>query len=213
MDVTHTPAARPAATSARARSREETRRRLLASGRELFAARGLHRVTTHDIARGAGVAAGTFYLHFPDKETLFREIVYFTIERLRADLQAAMDSAPDGRAAVRAHAEAMIAFAEDNSDVVRIVFGRDHGAAEIESDILDYLADAGAEMLRQRINEGTFRAVLDPRVAAQALTGMFARTVVWWIENPLLVPRETLIETLIEMQLGGTYPHASGGAD
>jgi AcrR family transcriptional regulator len=206
MDVSHAQSLPRPATSARTRSREETRRRLLASGRELFATRGLHRVTTHDIARGAGVAAGTFYLHFSDKESLFREIVYFTIERMRSDLQEAMDSAPDGEAAVRAHAEAMIAFAEANSDLVRIVFGRDHGAAEVESDVLDYLADAGAEMLSKRIAEGTFRATLDPKVAAQALTGMFARTVVWWIEDPTRVPRETLIETLIGMQLRGTYP-------
>jgi AcrR family transcriptional regulator len=36
--------------------------------RELFAERGLSRVTSHDIARRAGVAAGTIYLHFDDKE-------------------------------------------------------------------------------------------------------------------------------------------------
>jgi AcrR family transcriptional regulator len=182
---------------------------LLASARALFAARGLRRVTTHDIARGAGVAAGTFYLHFPDKEALFREIVYFAIARLRERLQAAMESSADGEAAVRAHAEAMISFAEEHRDLVWIVFGRDHGAAEIEADVLDYLAEAGAEMLTKRIEEGTFRSTLDPKVAAQALTGMFARTVVWWIEDPTRVSRETLIETLIGMQLDGTYPRTA----
>ena len=56
------------------RSRAATRNRILASGTALFARRGLHEVTSHDIASEAGVAAGTFYLHFPDKQTLFREI-------------------------------------------------------------------------------------------------------------------------------------------
>jgi AcrR family transcriptional regulator len=204
MDVTQEP------LSARARGRLETRRRLLESGRELYATRGLTRVTTHDIARGAGVAAGTFYLHFPDKESLFREIVYAAIEDLRDRLQSAMDGAADAESAVRDHAEALVSFAEQNRDIVRIVFGRDHGAAELESDVLDYMADVGAEMLRQRMDEGLFRSSLDPRVAAQALTGMFARVVAWWIEDPGRCPRETLINTLIEIQLVGTYPQRAG---
>ena len=61
------------------RSREQTRARLITSGKQLFAKRGLHGVTTHDIARRAGVAAGTFYLHFKDKTELFREIAVETM--------------------------------------------------------------------------------------------------------------------------------------
>ena len=38
----------------------------MAAGEALFAEHGLHGVTTHTIAHHAGVAAGTFYLHFPD---------------------------------------------------------------------------------------------------------------------------------------------------
>jgi len=199
MDVSHEQ------TSARDRGRQETRRRLVASAHALFASHPLARVTTHDIARGAGVAAGTFYLHFSDKEAVFREIVYSAIERLRARLQQAMKDAPDGEAGIRAHAEALVSFAEDNADLMRIVFGRDHGSAELESDVLDYMAAVGADMLRRRIQDGHFRGSLDPRVAAQALTGMFSRTVIWWIEDPSRCPRETLIETLAGIQLGGTY--------
>ena len=70
-EALRTPAVRE---SAAARSRAATRGRLLSAGRNLFAQRGLHRVTTHDIARMAGVASGTFYLHFTDKRELFRGI-------------------------------------------------------------------------------------------------------------------------------------------
>jgi len=197
--------------SARERSREATRQRLLTSARGLFAGKGLHQVTSHDIARGAGVASGTFYLHFKDKEEVFREIVYDAVERLRERLQAALAAAPDTRSSVRAHAEALVAFAEEHSDLVRIVFGRDHGAARLESDVLDYLADVGADLLRARQAAGSFRSSLDPRVAAQAMTGMFTRVVVWWIEDPSRAPRESIVETLIQIQLSGTYPEEPKG--
>ncbi|MEE8312473.1 MAG: TetR/AcrR family transcriptional regulator [Candidatus Binatia bacterium] len=199
MDVSQVP------VSARARSRLATRKRLLDSGRNLFAVRGLHKVTTHDIAHGAGVAAGTFYLHFPDKEALFREIAYDGIDRLRDRLQEAMDSADDIKSAVRAHAEALITFAEAESDLVGMLFGRDHGAAELESEILDYSASTLAGALLQRRSEGTLPQELDPEVTAQAMTGMLSRTVAWWIEDPTRAPRESVIRTIIGIQLGGTY--------
>ena len=191
--------------SARARSRQDTRERLFRSARMLFSAHGLHEVTTHDIAHSAGVAAGTFYLHFKDKESLFREIVYEAIDGMRERLRSARRGAPDARAGVRAHAEALVSFAEENRDLVRIVFGRAHGAARLESDVLDYLATSATEILRERKATGAVNAALDVQVTAQALTGMFARVVAWWIENPEQVSRDSIVETLVQIQLGGIY--------
>jgi AcrR family transcriptional regulator len=203
MDVSQPP------LTARARSRQDTRKRLFRSARTLFSSRGLHEVTTHDIARRAGVASGTFYLHFKDKEALFREIVYEAIDGMRERLRVARHGAPDMHAGVRAHAEALMSFAEENRDLVRIVFGRAHGVARVESDVLDYLAGTLSDILRERQAAGTFNAVLDAKVAAQALTGMFARVVAWWIENPDQVSRESVVETLVHIQLDGVYAHGA----
>jgi AcrR family transcriptional regulator len=191
--------------TARDRSRLETRGRLLGSARRLFSTRGLTRVTTHDIARGAGVASGTFYLHFPDKETLFREIVDSAVEELCRRVESATEGIADAEVAARSHAETLIGFAEENRDLVRIVFGRDHSTADVESDVMDHLAATAARMLQRRIDQGVLRSSIDPTVAAQALTGMFARAVSWWIEDPRRCTRAALIDTLVGIQLGGTY--------
>ena len=61
-----------------------------------------------DIARIAGVAAGTFYLHFRDKQALFREIVFEALATLEERLQRATEGAEDPHEAVRE----MIAFIE-----------------------------------------------------------------------------------------------------
>jgi hypothetical protein len=36
---------------------------------------------------------------------------------------------------------------------------------------------------------------------------MFARVVAWWIEEPNRAPRESIIETLVHIQLHGTYAY------
>ncbi|MDK2760777.1 MAG: TetR/AcrR family transcriptional regulator [Sphingopyxis sp.] len=52
-----------------------TRASLLASGRKLFAERPFDAVAVDDIVQEAGVAKGTFYNHFDDKDALLAAIV------------------------------------------------------------------------------------------------------------------------------------------
>ncbi len=192
--------------SAAERSRTHTRERLLEAGRKLFAERGLHGVTTHDIAAAAGVAAGTFYLHFADKAELFREITRDTLALLRARLDEATQSSRGVREAVPHFSEALVSFAEENRDLVRILFSRDSEAAAVEADVLNQFADTIATNRRARIAAGEMPAELHPDVLAQALVGLLARVVAWWAENPERASRETVVETLTRIQRGGTHP-------
>jgi AcrR family transcriptional regulator len=53
----------------------ETKERILEAADRLMRGRGLARVRTREIAREAGVAEGTLYVHFPHKEDLFLAVV------------------------------------------------------------------------------------------------------------------------------------------
>jgi AcrR family transcriptional regulator len=196
--------------SARERGREATRARLLESGRALFAERGLHGVTTHDIAHRAEVAAGTFYLHFSDKQTLFREIVDEKFEELLRRLERASAPLDDLREMSLAQSDAMFRFAEENREMIRMLFSADNDAAAVGSDILDRLANTIAQSRRERLAAGRAPAGLDPAVVGQAIVGMWARVLAWWSEDPSRVSREELLDTLKQIQLSGTHPESSG---
>jgi len=190
--------------TAAARSREHTRGRLLSSGVQLFAERGLNGVTTHDIAREAGVASGTFYLHFSDKTALFHEIASDTEARLRSHIEQATRSAADLPGFVRAQVEALFDFGIQNRDTIRILFGGEAGTAG--SALLDAFATSIAEDRRRAIASGEMPGEIDAGVLSQALVGMLSRVLLWWIEESDPVARETAIETLTRIQLSGTHP-------
>ncbi len=206
MDVTSTElaaAAIPAAPRSTASRRSQaTRARLLESGIELLAEHGLHGVTTHDVARHAGFAAGTFYLHFKDKRALFGELAHDAgaalLDRLRT---AVASSTGDAEAEVRAHAEAMLQFAEEQRALIRILFSADADAAAVGADLLDELAGS---LSTARTERGLVPPGCDATVLSQAVVGMFARVVAWWAENPSGVSREDVVETLVRIQLYGT---------
>ena len=71
---------------------EARRQAILAAAKDEFVAKGFAAARVEDIAKRAGVAKGTVYLHFPDKEQLFGEVISAHMvpitERIRGSLAA-----------------------------------------------------------------------------------------------------------------------------
>ena len=204
--LTPSPRRAPSRTTAGERTRAATRARLLTSGKTLLAERGLHRITTHDVAAHAGVAAGTFYNHFSDKGDLFREITNEALSELTRRLDAVADSVENQQQAVRLRAAALVGFAEDHRDLIRILFSRDSEAAVVETDVLQLLADRTSVARSQLVAQRRMPSEIDPDILGQALVGMWARVMAWWAEDTSRAPREVVIETLTQIQLRGTHP-------
>jgi AcrR family transcriptional regulator len=62
---------------------------ILQAALDEFAARGFEGARLDDVARRAGVAKGTIYLHFRDKETLFQELVRSALSPFVAAIETA----------------------------------------------------------------------------------------------------------------------------
>ena len=71
----------------RDRQRLETRQRLYDTALQAFRERGYEAVQVEDIVRAAGVARGTFYLHFQNKEDLLKTFRATVEERIRERLE------------------------------------------------------------------------------------------------------------------------------
>src|SRR5713101_2625820 len=69
------PRKRPPMSRPRGARQAERREAILAAALEEFSASGFAATRLDDVARRAGVAKGTIYLHFDDKDALFHEIV------------------------------------------------------------------------------------------------------------------------------------------
>lgn len=73
--------------------------RLIAAAREAFAAHGPN-APLDDIARAAGVGAGTLYRHFPTRLVLFEAVYRDSVERLCADGERLAATEPPAEALV-----------------------------------------------------------------------------------------------------------------
>jgi AcrR family transcriptional regulator len=80
-------AARPDRSAAR-------REAILAAALDEFSARGFAATRLEDVARRAGIAKGTIYLYFRDKETLFTELIRSSLVPVVAGVEAAPHDLP-----------------------------------------------------------------------------------------------------------------------
>jgi AcrR family transcriptional regulator len=65
----------PAPQGKRERNKAENREEILVAAREVFTELGYDAATVRDIIRRTELASGTFYNYFPDKESVFRELL------------------------------------------------------------------------------------------------------------------------------------------
>ena len=177
--------------------REDTRRRLVDAGSRALASRGLDGVKMAAVARDAGVADGTFYLHFPDREALVAAVVTKAVAELAELLREIRTRPLEVADADRLAVEAIVAWAEDHRDLfigaIRAAWSW-AGADAVNA----LLAQREAE-LRSFQRAGEVRPALDVRVVARAEFAIFSHTLSWWLVEDTRVSRERLVDTLVGM--------------
>jgi AcrR family transcriptional regulator len=112
-----------AARGSRAARQAERREAILAAALDEFAASGFAATRLDDVAKRAGVAKGTIYLYFRDKESLFQELV----RAMLSPMVGALERAPLADLPARAVAETIAElfareiFGTRRKDVIRLI--------------------------------------------------------------------------------------------
>lgn len=118
------PPSKPPATAPPRGRREHrkhvTRRELLAAGRRLFGEQGLYESRIEDLSRHAGVAKGTLYGYFANKEELVEAVVSSGFNELLGHAHRQAQGARTHAEAVARLAEAHLTFFEQNPDLMRL---------------------------------------------------------------------------------------------
>lgn len=98
-----------------------TRRRLLDAAEKVFGDCGFHAAAISQITHTAGMAQGTFYVHFDSKEELFSQLVADISRSLRHEMTRAAAAAPDRLSAERAGLLAFFDYTQRHPGLYRIV--------------------------------------------------------------------------------------------
>jgi AcrR family transcriptional regulator len=144
----------------------------------LICREGLKSVTMERVAQEVGIAKGTVYLHYRDKQDLLDEVKSSAIAPMMKTVEDILrgDDAPDER--LRAFALAYLEYFDEHRDLFRVlIYEREVvrvQGSRYQSDRYRRLIEATARVIGEGVREGVFREVNAHNVAAMFVEAMFA---------------------------------------
>jgi AcrR family transcriptional regulator len=184
----------------------DTRRRLLDAAERVFGEFGYHDASVVKLAEDAGVAAGTFYLYFDSKKSIFDELVRDLNRRVR---HAMKEGSSQGTTRLQSELlgfDAYFRFTREHPTLYRIIRQAEFVSPEMLRYHYDHLSSGYIEGLRQASDAGEI-AKLDPEVAAYALMGIGElvgmRWILWGDGSPLPRRVSAELERIIRCILEG----------
>ena len=180
---------------------------ILKAATQVFARRGYFQSQVADVARAAGVAAGTVYLYFRSKDDLLVSIFERTMKDTLAQGRAAINEAADPRERLRRIARLHLDRMGRDRDLA-IVFQVElrQSTKFMERFSSTYLRDY-LGIIRDTIAEGqaagTFRDGFNPTIAAKALFGALDEMATNWILSRRKYPLATQADEVIDLFLHG----------
>jgi len=188
--------------TARGKATEE---RLLAAAEEVFADKGYHDASIHDITRRAGIGQGTFYFYFPGKLELLRALLMDISRQLRI-----VTSEATSRAATRLEAERMALtaffhFAKTRRNLYRLIRTAEWVDPGLGRQYYETFARAYARVLEKAQERGELRR-MDSETMAYCLIGVAEALHMRWVEWEGQPPPDTWIEEVMSFISKGISP-------
>jgi AcrR family transcriptional regulator len=142
------------------------------------------------------VALGTFYLYFPDKRAIFRELVRTLNTQLRSAIRGRVEGMTDRIEVEVAGFEEFFRFVREHNNLYRVVLQAETVDEEMFRWHYRTIAAGYVRGLREAQAKGQVRADLDAETLAYALMGMSEalgmRSVLWEGRLPSASARRTI---------------------
>jgi AcrR family transcriptional regulator len=173
--------------------------------RKLLARHDFHDLKIDDIARRAGIAKGSLYLYFKDKDSLYAGLVQSLFDKLFPQISQILKSNADPGESLRRILEVQVAFFEEHIDVFVHFFREGPGSSARENSLKNCFREyvgGLTETIQKGIARGRFREV-DPVKAALILIGMIRSAIVERIHGFTDEPLGADIDKIWDIYMNG----------
>ncbi|MEY9941590.1 TetR/AcrR family transcriptional regulator [Streptacidiphilus sp. MAP5-3] len=201
-------------TSPRSARGERTRNALVAGAREVFERDGYLDARITDISKAAGVASGSFYTYFTNKEEIFAAVVEQVQEEMLHPHLRERTGITDARELIDASNREYLRSYKQNARLMALF----EQVAQIDPTFRalrirrgNAFAQRNAKLIKQLQERGEADPSLDPLVTAHALSNMVSRMAytVYVLEQRIAFER--LVTTLNQIWFNGLQLREPGG--
>ncbi len=163
----------------------DKKERILDAATMEIARRGYHQTTVAVIARRAGVADGTIYLYFKNKEEILASLFGRALDRFIAEGRRKLEGLSGAEAKLRAIVELHLTLVGQDRDLAIItqveLRHSLHFLEELSRAKVGRYLGIIAEVIAEGVAGGEFRTDLDPVLAAKAVFGVLDEMATDWV--------------------------------
>jgi TetR/AcrR family fatty acid metabolism transcriptional regulator len=188
----------------------DKREAILKAATQVFARNGFFQSQVADVARAAGVAAGTVYLYFRGKDDILVSLFERTMREALADARVALDGVTDPHERLsriaRLHLE-RLGRDRDLAVVFQVELRQSTKFMERFSStyLRDYLG-AIRDTFAQGQSRGIFRADINPTVAAKIFFGGLDEMATNWILSRRRYSLAAQSDVIVDLFVNGVTP-------
>lgn len=162
----------------------EKRERILRAAIRVFARKGFYATRVSEIAKAAGVADGTIYLYFKNKDDVLISIFEDRIGKLLTVLREVIETSEGVESQVRNIIELQLGLLEGQRDLAEVITVNLRQSTRLLKQyaaprFIEYL-EVIAGVIRRGQREGTLRHDIDPFVISRALWGAIDGVALTW---------------------------------
>lgn len=183
------------------------RQSILHAAEIIFTRHDYHEVLMEDVAQACQVGKGTLYRYFPSKRALYIAVMFGGIERLRDDLQVAVDAGATPTRTIECIVRCILAHFWDRRFFFALIHRNEYKAEDPDNrEWLRRRAELSRiieRALEAAITAGHVRSV-DPRIATEMLLGMLRGAIRYRNRHDTL---DQLAAAVIEVFLRGVAKH------
>ncbi len=188
---------------------QATARALLQAAEKVFGEYGFNRAGVADITRHAGVAQGTFYVHFKSKQDLMEQFVRYLSRQVRWELKKATAGLTDRREVERVGMIAFFRFLTPHRQIYRVVAESETMGREMAMWYYKKLAAGYEPGLAEGAERGDIRSDMPSVFLTRCIMGLIhmigLKWLVWNSSPQAELPRQVL-EDIILLVLEGLAP-------
>lgn len=183
---------------------EATMERIIQAASEIFYEKGFYGGSISDITRRAKVGAGTFYIYFDSKLSVYRHLLteYGTLIRARSG--AAIAGCHDRREAERLGIRSFFEYVMENQSIFNIIWESLYIDKALFDEFYTTFSNSYATQLQEAKLRGEVRDI-DPQVLSYVLIGITNFVAL----NSLVLKQETdmdhLVDEIMKVLDGGMF--------
>jgi TetR/AcrR family fatty acid metabolism transcriptional regulator len=171
-------------TAKKPKGSPDKRDRILKAAIKVFAKNGFYATRVSEIAKAAGVADGTIYLYFKNKDDVLITIFQDGIQQLLVILREVASSGQPFDERITRIIELQLGLLEEQRDLAEVITVNLRQSSSLLKQyaaplFMEYI-DVIAGLVREGQKEGAFRKDINSRVVARALFGALDAILLTW---------------------------------